>query len=74
MILPHTHRPQIKTRSPLATLYQDTAVLENHHAHTALSLLDRDGCGVLDALSAVDQEVLYVAAMCFLLLRLHRYG
>jgi hypothetical protein len=38
----HNNMFEIKTKSKLATLYNDQAVLENHHAATFFFLLDGD--------------------------------
>jgi hypothetical protein len=44
----------IKTKAPLAQLYNDISVLENHHAATTFHILDQPGCGMLDSLA--DQQ------------------
>ena len=45
----------INTRHPLALLYNNQSVLENHHCSTALSLLERPELNFLANLPEVNQ-------------------
>ncbi len=46
---------EINTRSPLAILYNDRSVLENHHAAFASTLLTQPGNNFGEVFSAEDQ-------------------
>mmetsp|Transcript_55569 Transcript_55569/g.98066 ORF Transcript_55569/g.98066 Transcript_55569/m.98066 type:complete len:129 (-) Transcript_55569:149-535(-) len=46
----------VATRHPLALLYNNQSVLENHHCSTALSLLERPELNFLNNLSGADQS------------------
>lgn len=48
---------QIKTSSPLAILYNDSSVLENHHLATTFTIMSRDHCNILKALDNEDRLV-----------------
>ena len=39
---------EVKTNSKLAVLYNDQAVLENHHAATFFFLMEDDSCKIFD--------------------------
>ncbi len=52
-----TNQFLVATQSPLAVLYNDASVLENHHAATAFSLATNPGCNLLDTLPRADQLV-----------------
>ena len=39
---------EIKTKSKLATLYNDSAVLENHHAATFFFLIEDEQCNIFE--------------------------
>jgi hypothetical protein len=39
---------EIKTKSKLATLYNDAAVLENHHAATFFFLIEDEHCNIFE--------------------------
>lgn len=43
-----------KTKSKLATLYNDQAILENHHAATFFFLIEDESCAIFDKLSGDD--------------------
>jgi hypothetical protein len=45
----------ITTQDPLAVLYNDQSVLENHHAATAFRIMSGDGMRVLDAMDPDDR-------------------
>ena len=45
---------EIKTKSKLATLYNDTAVLENHHAATFFFLIEDEQCNIFEKLKPED--------------------
>lgn len=45
---------EIKTHSKLATLYNDTSVLENHHAATFFFMIEDDTCNVFSKFSGDD--------------------
>jgi len=47
----------VSTRSPLAILYNDQSVLENHHLAVAWSILDQPNCNILENLD--DDERTY---------------
>ena len=47
---------QTATRSPLALLYNDRAVLENHHLATAFNIFHSEGCNFLEHLGPGDQD------------------
>lgn len=46
----------IATRHPLALLYNNQSVLENHHCSTSLSLLERPELNFLNKLSEANQN------------------
>ena len=50
-----TNQFLVATHHPLAILYNDQSVLENHHAATAFKLMQREECNVLSALPPADQ-------------------
>jgi hypothetical protein len=39
---------EIKTKSKLATLYNDQSVLESHHAATFFFLIEDEGCNIFE--------------------------
>lgn len=43
---------EIKTRSKLATLYNDVSVLENHHAASLFFILEDESCNIMSNLSS----------------------
>ena len=43
-----------KTRSKLATLYNDQAILENHHAATFFFLIEEEQCNIFEKLKPDD--------------------
>lgn len=43
-----------KTRSKLATLYNDQAILENHHAASFFFLIEDDQCNIFDKIKGED--------------------
>jgi hypothetical protein len=45
---------ETKTRSKLATLYNDSAVLENHHAATFFFILEGEECNIFQKFSPED--------------------
>ena len=47
---------ETKTHSKLATLYNDQAVLENHHAATFFFMIEDDRCNVLASLKGEDMN------------------
>lgn len=51
-----TNQFLVATQSPLAILYNDQAVLENHHTATAFKLMAQQDYNVLGALDRADQQ------------------
>jgi hypothetical protein len=47
---------ETKTKSKLATLYNDVAVLENHHAATFFFIVEDDQCNIFDSFSTDDMN------------------
>eukprot|EP00347_Sterkiella_histriomuscorum_P006963 403350769 len=45
---------EVKTRSKLATLYNDQSVLENHHCATFYFLIEDEQCNIFDSLKPED--------------------
>ncbi len=48
----HNNVYEVKTRSKLATLYNDQSVLENHHAATFFFLIEDETCNVYENFTA----------------------
>jgi len=48
----------VRVGSELALIYNDVAVLENHHLAVAFSLLQRTGCNVFDEFSPKQRQLL----------------
>jgi hypothetical protein len=44
------------TQSPLAMLYNDTSIMENHHCSTTLKILAREECNLMANLTAEQQK------------------
>ena len=42
---------EVKTRSKLATLYNDVSVLENHHAASLFFILEDETCNIMSHLT-----------------------
>eukprot|EP00164_Ancoracysta_twista_P003171 GFYU01004228.1.p1 GENE.GFYU01004228.1~~GFYU01004228.1.p1 ORF type:complete len:375 (-),score=83.20 GFYU01004228.1:374-1498(-) len=47
----------VNTTDPLAELYNNESVLENHHCATAFRILNTDGCRILDKLESDEKTV-----------------
>lgn len=47
----HNNMYESKTRSKLALLYNDQAILENHHAATLFFLMEDENCNVFSSLN-----------------------
>lgn len=45
---------EIKTKSKLATLYNDLSVLENHHAATLFFILEDQQCNIFEKMEGQD--------------------
>ncbi|XP_046847918.1 cAMP-specific 3',5'-cyclic phosphodiesterase 4C-like isoform X2 [Xenia sp. Carnegie-2017] len=48
----------VATNSPLALLYNDESVLENHHLHVAFELLQQHGCDIFENMSRKERQSL----------------
>lgn len=46
---------ETKTKSKLAILYNDLAVLENHHAATFFFLIEDENCNILESFKGEDK-------------------
>lgn len=49
-----TNAYQVNTRHPLALLYNDSSVLENHHCSTAFGILEQEHCRILNNMPAAE--------------------
>lgn len=65
-LLHHSHNNafEVNSRSELALVHSDDAVLERHHAHIAFSLLWKEENAIFSSLSREDQAAVRVVAWC----------
>jgi high affinity cGMP-specific 3',5'-cyclic phosphodiesterase 9 len=50
----HNNVFEQKTRSKLATLYNDQSILENHHAATFFFMIEDESCNIFENIKADD--------------------